>query len=72
MKLQELAGDVYACLQPDKGLGWSNSGFVNRGGGLVVDTFWDLPHTRELIENYRRVWKEEARRVVNTHHNGEH
>lgn len=72
MKLQELAGDVYACLQPDKGLGWSNSGFVNRGGGLVVDTFWDLPHTRELIENYRRVWKEEARRVVNTHHNGDH
>ena len=72
MKLEEVAQDVYACLQPDRGLGWSNSGLINRGGGLVVDTFWDLPHTRRLIENYARVWQEPARRVVNTHHNGDH
>ncbi|HZS07454.1 MAG TPA: MBL fold metallo-hydrolase [Blastocatellia bacterium] len=72
MQLQEIASDVYACLQPDHGLGWSNSGLINRGGGLVVDTFWDLPHTRELIENYSRVWKAPARRLVNTHHNGDH
>lgn len=68
MRLQEIAKDVYACLQPDRGLGWSNSGFINRGGGLVVDTFWDLRSTRELIENYSRVWSEPARRVLNTHH----
>ena len=49
MDLVELAPSVYACLQEDKGLGTSNSGLVTRGGGLVVDTFWDLPHTRELI-----------------------
>lgn len=72
MQLQEIAPNVYACLQPDRGLGWSNSGFINAGGGLVVDTFWDLPHTRELIENYARVWKQPAKRVVNTHHNGDH
>jgi glyoxylase-like metal-dependent hydrolase (beta-lactamase superfamily II) len=72
MELREIAKDVYACLQEDRGLGTSNSGLVNRGGGLVVDTFWDLPHTRELIENYARVWKEPVRRVVNTHHNGDH
>ncbi len=72
MKLHELAPDVYACLQPDQGLGWSNSGLINRGGGLVVDTFWDLPHTRELIAQYARVWKAPAQRVVNTHHNGDH
>jgi glyoxylase-like metal-dependent hydrolase (beta-lactamase superfamily II) len=72
MELRAIAPDVYACLQPDRGLGWSNSGFVNRGGGLVVDTFWDLPRTRRLIENYARVWKTPARRVVNTHHNGDH
>ena len=50
MDLRQIAPDVYACLQPDRGLGTSNSGLVNRGGGLVVDTFWDLPHTRRLIE----------------------
>ncbi len=72
MDLQEISKDVYACLQEDRGLGTSNSGFVNRGGGLVVDTFWDLPHTRQLIDLYARVWKAPARRVVNTHHNGDH
>jgi cyclase len=72
MELREIAKDVYACLQADRGLGTSNSGLVNRGGGLVVDTFWDLPHTRQLIESYARVWKGTARRVVNTHHNGDH
>ncbi len=72
MKLEEIAKDVYACLQKDEGLGTSNSGLVNRGGGLVVDTFWDLPHTREMIAQYGRVWKAPARRVFNTHHNGDH
>jgi glyoxylase-like metal-dependent hydrolase (beta-lactamase superfamily II) len=72
MELQRLSENVYACLQEDKGLGTSNSGLVNRGGGLVVDTFWDLPHTRRQIETYAQVWREPARRVVNTHHNGDH
>ena len=51
MELRPIARDVYACLQEDRGLGYSNSGLVNRGGGLVVDTFWDLPHTRRLLES---------------------
>lgn len=72
MELKEITREVYACLQEDRGLGTSNSGFINRGGGMVVDTFWDLPHTRELIAAYARVWKAPARRVVNTHHNGDH
>jgi glyoxylase-like metal-dependent hydrolase (beta-lactamase superfamily II) len=72
MELRQIARDVYACLQPDRGLGWSNSGFIDRGGGLVVDTFWDLPRTRRLIETYARVRNQPARRLVNTHHNGDH
>ena len=72
MELVELAPSVYACLQEDRGLGCSNSGLVAAGGGLVVDTFWDLPHTRDLIATYARVRPEPARRVVNTHRNGDH
>jgi glyoxylase-like metal-dependent hydrolase (beta-lactamase superfamily II) len=72
MELTRIAPDVYACLQPDRGLGTSNSGLVDRGGGLVIDTFWDLPHTRALIASYARVWAAPARRVVNTHRNGDH
>jgi len=72
MSLRQLAPDVYACLQPDRGLGTSNSGLINRRGGLVIDTFWDLPHTRALIDTYARVSPALPRRVVNTHHNGDH
>ena len=72
MELREIGRDVYTCLQEEKGLGTSNSGLVDRGGGLVVDTFWDLPHTRDLIANYSRVWQGPAHRVVNTHRNGDH
>lgn len=72
MELHEITTDVYACLQEDTGLGKSNSGLINRAGGLVIDTFWDLPSTRELIRQYGRVWKRPARRVLNTHHNGDH
>ncbi len=72
MELREIGTDVYACLQEDRGLGTSNSGLINRAGGLVIDTFWDLAHTRQLIATYTRVWRGPARRVVNTHHNGDH
>lgn len=72
MALREIAPDVFAYLTPDRGLGWSNSGLVARAGGLVVDTFWDLPHTRALREAYAGAGCVEPRRVVNTHHNGDH
>lgn len=72
MKLEEIGYRVFACLQLQPGLGFSNSGLVDRGGGLVVDTFWDLPHTREMIDHYSKVWGAPAQRVVNTHYNGDH
>jgi glyoxylase-like metal-dependent hydrolase (beta-lactamase superfamily II) len=39
---------------------------------MVIDTFWDLARTRQMMEQYARVWPHPARRVVNTHHNGDH
>ena len=62
MNLVDLAPGVFACLQEDRGLGTSNSGLIDRGGGVVIDTFWDLPHTRRLIETYARVWRGVPRR----------
>jgi glyoxylase-like metal-dependent hydrolase (beta-lactamase superfamily II) len=72
VQLVEVAPHVHACVTEGRRLGQSNSGFVDRGGGLVVDTFWDLPHTRRLIDLYASVAPEPARRLVNTHHNGDH
>jgi glyoxylase-like metal-dependent hydrolase (beta-lactamase superfamily II) len=72
MELVEVAPSVHACLQPDLGLGYSNSGLVVSGGGLVIDSFWDLPRTRRLIEHYSTVLPSAPQRLVNTHHNGDH
>jgi cyclase len=72
MELVAVGPDLYACLQPDTGWGASNSGLVDRAGGLVVDTFWDLPRTRALMALYAEVHPEPARRLVNTHCNGDH
>jgi glyoxylase-like metal-dependent hydrolase (beta-lactamase superfamily II) len=72
VELVQLTSNAYACLQPDLGLGYSNSGFVDAGGGLVVDTFWDLPRTEDLIAHYATISSDPPRRLVNTHHNGDH
>jgi cyclase len=72
MELTPIGADIFACLQPDTGLGASNSGFVNAAGGMVVDTMWDLPRTRRLIDLYASVARTPSRRLVNTHHNGDH
>jgi glyoxylase-like metal-dependent hydrolase (beta-lactamase superfamily II) len=72
MELRAVARDVWACLQPDRGWGWSNSSFVGLGGGLVVDTLMDVPHTRRMLELYAGVHPAPPRRLVNTHHNIDH
>lgn len=72
MKRVEIAKDVYACLQPDKGFGWNNAGFIGCGGGLVVDTFWDLAYTGRMIDLFREVGPQPPRYLVNTHHNADH
>jgi glyoxylase-like metal-dependent hydrolase (beta-lactamase superfamily II) len=68
----QLTEHVYACEQAERGLGWSNSGLVAAGGGLVVDTLYDLALTREMNELYAEVHPAAPTRLVNTHHNGDH
>ena len=55
----EVAKDIYAAITPADGLditdagmmdNFSNSAYINRGEGLVSDTFFDLPHARDLRE----------------------
>jgi glyoxylase-like metal-dependent hydrolase (beta-lactamase superfamily II) len=72
MELEEIAAGVYACLQQDKGWGWSNCGFVSRGTGLMVDTLMDPPHTRRALDLYAGKASQPPRRLVNTHHNVDH
>lgn len=67
--LHRLGGATAAYLQPDGGFGLSNAGVVSRGDDvLVVDTLFDLAHTRRMLDAIGRP----VRRCVNTHDNGDH
>ena len=69
---RQLSPSVHACEQSSRGLGFSNSGLVAAGGGLVVDTLYDLRLTREMADLYAEVHPAPPATVVNTHHNGDH
>ncbi len=72
MKLQQVSDNCFATLNERNRACDSNSGLINLGGGLVIDTQSDLPHARRMIELFGRVWPGMPRRVVNTHEDGDH
>jgi len=72
MKLEQVSDNCFAVLNEKNRLCDANSGLVNLGGGVLVDTQSDLPHLREMIELFGRVWPGMPRRVVNTHEDADH
>lgn len=74
--LHDLGNGAYAWLQPDGGWGWSNAGLLVDGGeALLVDTLFDLAHTRDMLAAMRAAEPEATRAIgtlVNTHANGDH
>jgi glyoxylase-like metal-dependent hydrolase (beta-lactamase superfamily II) len=74
--LHDLGNGTYAWLAPDGSWGWSNAGLVVDGNrSLLVDTLFDLPLTREMLDAMRDAEPGAARRIdalVNTHANGDH
>ena len=73
--LHELGNNTWAWLQPDGGWGLSNAGLiVDSGQTLMVDTLFDLAHTREMLDAYARAMPQAAKVdvLVNTHSNGDH
>ncbi len=72
--LVEVADGCFAYLQPDGGWGWSNAGLVVGGGeSLLVDTLFDLPLTRDMLDTMAPlVGAAPIRTLVNTHANGDH
>jgi len=72
MKLQQVSENCFAALNERNRWCDANSGLINRGGGVVIDTQSDLAHARRMIELFGRVWPGMPRRVVNTHEDGDH
>ncbi|MEW6444301.1 MAG: MBL fold metallo-hydrolase [bacterium] len=71
--LVRLGERAYGYLQKDQGLGWSNSGLIaGRDGCLLIDTLFDLRLTRRMLDEVTRRVGKPIRRLVNTHHNGDH
>ena len=71
--LVQVGATTYAFLQPDGSWGWSNAGLVvGESGAVLVDTFFDLPNTRELLTAVGSATDRPIEKLVNTHHNGDH
>ena len=71
--LARLSEKVFTYLQPDGGLGLSNAGLIgSRDDALLIDTFFDLAHTRRMLDEIAQRVTGTIGRVVNTHHNGDH
>jgi cyclase len=67
VKLEQVSANCYSVLNQKNRVCDANSGFVNLGGGVVIDTQSDLPRAHEMIGLFGKVWPGMARRVVNTH-----
>ncbi|SMC60342.1 MBL fold metallo-hydrolase [Papillibacter cinnamivorans] len=72
LKYYEVADNVFAAISPNRGLSWANAGFINKGKGLVYDTFFDLPHARELKRFCVEMGGRAPTYVVCSHYNADH
>jgi glyoxylase-like metal-dependent hydrolase (beta-lactamase superfamily II) len=71
--VRDVGNGAFAYLQPDGGWGLSNSGLVTDcGEALLVDTMFDAPHTRAMLDAFRRATPSKIGTLVNTHQNGDH
>jgi glyoxylase-like metal-dependent hydrolase (beta-lactamase superfamily II) len=71
--LVRTSDSTYTFLQPDGSWGWANAGLiVGDHESILVDTFFDLPNTRELLGAIGGAVDRPITRLVNTHHNGDH
>lgn len=74
--LHDLGNGGFAWLQPDGGWGWSNAGLIVDGDrSLIVDTLFDKPLTRSMLDAMRRAAPTAMAQVdilINTHSNGDH
>jgi glyoxylase-like metal-dependent hydrolase (beta-lactamase superfamily II) len=72
MKLEQVSTNCFAVLNEKNLVCDANSGLINLGGGVVVDTQSDLPHGRQMIKLFGKVWSSMPRRVINTHEDADH
>ncbi|MGB0095347.1 MAG: MBL fold metallo-hydrolase [Solirubrobacteraceae bacterium] len=72
--VHDLGSGLWAWLQPNGGLGESNAGLVvGAGKSLLIDTLWDLPLTRQMLDALAAPSAQAPiRQLVNSHSDGDH
>ena len=72
--LHEIGDGCFAWLEPDGSWGWSNAGLVvGDGASILVDTLFDVPLTRNMLDGMKGVTTTSPiTTVLNTHSNGDH
>ncbi len=72
--LHDIGNGAFAYLQPDGSWGWSNAGLITDSGeSMLVDTLFDLPLTRAMLDAmHRAAPAAPIRKLVNSHSNGDH
>lgn len=72
MEMKQVSDNCFAVLNEKNRVCDANSGLINCGGGVVIDTQSDLAHARQMIEMFGKVWPAMPRRVINTHEDADH
>jgi glyoxylase-like metal-dependent hydrolase (beta-lactamase superfamily II) len=72
MEMKQVSDNCFAVLIEKNRVCDANSGLINRGGGVVIDTQSDLAHGRQMIEMFSTVWPAMPKRVIITHEDGDH
>jgi cyclase len=72
MKMEQVSENCFAVLNEKNLVCDANSGLINLGGGVVIDTQSDLPHGRQMIKLFGKVWPGMPKRVINTHEDADH
>jgi len=72
MEMQQVSNSCYAVLNEKNRVCDANSGLINRGGGVVIDTQSDLAHAQRMIDLFSQVWSAMPNRVINTHEDADH
>ena len=58
MKMHQVSDHCFAVINEKNRVCDANSGLVNWGGGVVIDTQSDLPHGRQMIKLFGKVWRD--------------
>lgn len=72
MNLQQVSDSCFAVTHDRNRACDANSGLINLGGGVAIDTQPDLAHARRAIELFGKVLPRMPRRVINTNEDGDH